>query len=519
MLTGTGIVETISYWDPDVLVSYSGELWELDPVEVRARPRPPKRTTPLPAPEQQVLADEGVNLAELRNYLRANNLALVVSRDVTTRDAPDRQQPFRLRVPGGGAQSLPGTGTIYDVAFMQFFQGDLIRGMGGPANPRPGRRVLAQPMHDPAAQNPPLATPLQGAVKIGRDGSMAAFVPARRALTWHLTSPTGTPVVRERYWLTFQPGEIRTCTSCHGINTKDQLNRPEPQNKPEALAELMRFYRNQSTTGLGAPTNLQVQSVSGNTVTLQWAAATGATGYLLEGGMTPGTTAGQVPTGSTSTTFSFPAPSGVLYLRVKAQGTNGATSAASNEVQVSVDVPAPPAAPGAPTKLTGNAVGGRLQLAWTNAATGGAPTALLLNVTGAVALTVPLPLGQSFSYPSVPPGTYTLSVAAQNAAGTSPASNSVTLTFPGTCTPPTPPSNFQASRAGNQLTVSWESPASGGAPDSYVLNVSGAFTGGLTTTQRMLSGAAGPGAYTFTVASTNACGTSAATAPQTVVVP
>ncbi len=517
-LTGAGIVETISYWDPDVLVSYTGELWELDPVEVRARPRPPRHTTPMLAPEQQVFADEGVDVAELRRYLRANNLALVVSRDVTTRDGADRQQPFRLRVPGGGAQSLPGSGTTYDVAFMQFFQGDLIRGMGGPANPRPGRRVLAQPMHEPAAQNPPVAIPLQGAVKLGRDGSMAAFVPARRALSWHLTSPTGTPVVRERYWLTFQPGEIRTCTSCHAVNTKDQLNRPEPQNKPEALAELLRFYRTQSS-GMGAPANLQVQSVAGNTVTLQWTAAAGATGYLVEGGTTPGGTMGQIPTGSTNTTFSFPSPSGVLYLRVKALGANGATSAASNEVQVAVNVATPPAPPAAPTMLTGNAVGSRLQLAWTNATTGGTPTALLLHVSGALSLTVPLAPGQTFSYPAVPPGTYTFSTSAQNAAGTSPASNSVTLTFPGTCTPPGVPTGFQTTRAGNLVTVSWNSPAAGGAPDAYTLHVTGSFTGSVGTAARTLSGTVGPGTYTLAVASTNPCGTSAATPAQTVVVP
>ena len=513
-LTGAGIVETISYWDPDVLVSYTGELWELDPVEVRARPRPPRRTTALLGPEQQVFAEEGVDVAEFRRYLRDHDLALVVSRDVTARDAADRQQPFRLRVPGG-AQSLPGSGTTYDVAFMQFFQGDLIRGMGGAASPRPGRRVLAQPKHDPAAQNPPLAIPLQGAVKLGADGSMAALVPARRALSWHLTSPTGTPVVRERYWLTFQPGEIRTCTSCHGINTRDQLGRPEPQNKPEALAELLRFYRTQEP-GMDAPTNLQVQSVAGNTVTLQWTAAAVATGYLVEGGTAPGGTMGQIPTGSTSTTFSFPSPSGVLYLRVKAVGANGAVSAASNEVQVAVNGPTPPAAP---TRLTGNAIGGRLQLAWTNAATGGAPTAMLLHVSGVMSLTLPLPPGQSFSYPAVPPGTYNLAVSAQNAAGTSPASNSVTLTFPGTCMPPAPPGNLQATRAGNRVTVAWDSPASGGAPDGYRLHVSGAFAGSLDTAERMVSGVVGPGSYTVAVASTNPCGTSATTPPQTVVVP
>ena len=119
----------------------------------------------------------------------------------------------------------------------------------------------------------------------------------------------------------------------------------------------------------------------------------------------------------------------------------------------------------------------------------------------------------------MPPGTYTLSVAAQNAAGTSPPSNSVTLTFPGTCTPPGTPSNFQATRVGNRVTVSWESPASGGAPDAYTLNVTGTFTGSVGTTDRTLSGAVGPGTYTMAVASSSACGTSAATPPQTLVVP
>lgn len=72
---------------------------------------------------------------------------------------------------------------------------------------------------------------------------MAAFVPARRAMSWQLTEANGTPVVRERYWLTFQPGEIRTCASCHGLNAKDQAGNTVPTNKPEALRQLMRHYK------------------------------------------------------------------------------------------------------------------------------------------------------------------------------------------------------------------------------------------------------------------------------------
>ena len=165
------------------------------------------------------------------------------------------------------------------------------------------------------------------------------------------------------------------------------------------------------------------------------------------------------------------------------------------------------------------AVGSRLQLAWTNATTGGTPTALLLHVTGALSLTVPLAPAQSFSYPAVPPGTYTFSTSAQNAAGTSPAANSVTLTFPGTCTPPGVPTGFQATTAGNRVTVAWNSPAAGGAPDAYTLNVTGSFIGSVNTSERSLSGVVGPGTYTLAVVSTNPCGTSAATPAQTVVVP
>jgi hypothetical protein len=78
-----------------------------------------------------------------------------------------------------------------------------------------------------------------GSVALGTDGSMAAFVPARRALSWQLTSPTGEAVVRERNWVSFQAGEIRTCPVCHGVNTVDQAGHPTPTNPPEALRTLL----------------------------------------------------------------------------------------------------------------------------------------------------------------------------------------------------------------------------------------------------------------------------------------
>ncbi|MDA8018765.1 MAG: hypothetical protein MPN21_15090 [Thermoanaerobaculia bacterium] len=240
-LTGPGgISRTVQFWDPDVQVTYSGPFWELSPVEVRSRPQPPLLTEPaLPGPESQIFTEENIDENAFRDYLEENDLALIVSRDVTTRDAADLQQPYNLRVPGG-AQTVGAGGTVYDVRYLQLFQGDQIRGYTS----RDGRRVLATPMH--GIDNPP-SNGAPGSVTLGQDGSLAAFVPAQRALSWQLTSPTNEPVVRERYWLTFQPGEIRVCASCHGLNSEDQIGAGVPTNPPEALRTLLQFWLAETT--------------------------------------------------------------------------------------------------------------------------------------------------------------------------------------------------------------------------------------------------------------------------------
>lgn len=248
-LTGAPITKTLSYFNPDALMKFDNvQLWELDPVEVVARPVPPLTgAQALPAPEVQAFQAAGVNPAAFKTWLRERGLGVISVRNATTRDSLDLQQPFNLHVPGG-VQTISAArpnAKIYDVSHLQVFQADLLRGYGGVAQPQPGRRPLARPLHD--AANPP-ADGVDGGVRVALDGSAAAFVPAQRALAWQLLSPQGDPVVRERVWTSTQPGEIRVCTSCHGINTADQAGKSPPQNTPQALIALLQWWKGEQAT-------------------------------------------------------------------------------------------------------------------------------------------------------------------------------------------------------------------------------------------------------------------------------
>jgi YVTN family beta-propeller protein len=266
------------------------------------------------------------------------------------------------------------------------------------------------------------------------------------------------------------------------------------------------------------PSNLRV-SAAGNRLSLTWDPPTPSdtvTGYVLEGGLAPGQTLAGVRTPGTTTSWSLDVPSGALYLRMHALSVSG-RSAASNEVQVLVNVPQPPSPP---TALLGLASGSTLQLSWTNTAFGGTPASLLLDVSGSFNGTLPMPPGETFMFTGVPPGTYTLAVRAMNGAGTSSPSAPVTLTFPGTCPgPPQSPENFAVTRNGSQLTASWDPPSAGPAISNYVLKVSGAMTLTLPLSQRRISGTVPPGEYQLSVFAVNACGNSVETAIQTVTVP
>lgn len=233
----SGIERSIQWWTPDQRASWSGVLWELDPVEVAPRPRPPMRKGSIPDVEQSVFADLGVDPDDLREWMSERDLALIISRNVTARDRNDVQQPFRLTVPGG--VSSAGKDSGYDISHLQIFQADYVRSYD--MSNRSGRRALARPMRGSDLITD--SSGPEGSVAIGLDGSMAAFVPARRALSWQLVSPDQEGVVRERSWISFGSGEIRVCQACHGVNKETRQGTGIPDNEPAALRSLLETWK------------------------------------------------------------------------------------------------------------------------------------------------------------------------------------------------------------------------------------------------------------------------------------
>jgi hypothetical protein len=97
----------------------------------------------------------------------------------------------------------------------------------------------------------------------------------------------------------------------------------------------------------------------------------------------------------------------------------------------------------------------------------------------------------------------------------------VMLTVPSaTCTEaPQMPVRFLAYRSGSTISVIWEPAATGGAPTSYTVEVTGSYAGTVSTPARSASGTVGRGSYGLRVAATNSCGSSTFTPIQTLTVP
>lgn len=178
-----------------------------------------------------------------------------------------------------------------------------------------------------------------------------------------------------------------------------------------------------------APEHLTVDAVDGHYITLTWDAPTEEVveAYVVEGGFGPDEVAGSLAVGPDTTTVTVPLPTGVYFIRTYAV-IDGQRSAPSNEVQVAVAMPTPPAAP---DQFAGAAVGDAVVLTWRNAFTGGTPDTMVLEVTGPISGSLPLPPTGSFRVAGVPNGTYTMHLRAANAAGQSVATAPISVSLPG----------------------------------------------------------------------------------------
>ena len=197
-------------------------------------------------------------------------------------------------------------------------------------------------------------------------------------------------------------------------------------------------------------------------------------------------------------------------------------------------LPPPPPAPSTttPTNLAGSANGFALSLSWLNPVGEDTPSNVVLDVSGPVNASIPLGVVQSFSYPTVPAGTYQFAVRTLSARGPSTPSNVMTLSFPGNgsagppgsgggasggcASAPQAPTNLAYSRTAGLVTLTWTAPPSGAA--SYVVNVTGSYVGAFSTPVPMISGTVGPGTYVVNVQAVSTCGVSPASAPVTIAI-
>ena len=214
--------------------------------------------------------------------------------------------------------------------------------------------------------------------------------------------------------------------------------------------------------------------------------------------------------------FAFAAPNGAFYLRVRSVA-GADTSGPSNEIRVFINQPV---APSAPSHLLGLVNGSSVALSWRPTFAGGAASSFVLDVSGTLAASLPLGLADTFTFNGVPGGTYTFSVRAVNAFGSSASSNPVTLSFPIPCTR----GAATAGRLPGLPRREYGPPAvEPGHDRNGAHSVRAQRVGRLQPriaavhTRHQRPRAAWQ--LYLHVAAANACGTSPATAPQTVVVP
>jgi hypothetical protein len=249
------------------------------------------------------------------------------------------------------------------------------------------------------------------------------------------------------------------------------------------------------------------------------------TGYLLEAGVAPGTTAVTASTTMSPYQVSGIVAPGRYYVRVRARNSFG-LGPPSEELPVDVYSPASPLqAPSSPSAWMS---GRRLTLTWGQAATGGEPTGYLVEAgtaTGRSDIGSALVTGRFFTYDPVPDGFYFLRVRAVRGAERSRPSIEIMLNVGGVPAPPGAPAALSFAVDGTTVNLSWMAPAEG-APTSYVLeagsepglaNLVSQCTGSSATSLSYAD--VPPGTYYVRVRAVNSLGAGVASNEVVVTVP
>ena len=287
-----------------------------------------------------------------------------------------------------------------------------------------------------------------------------------------------------------------------------------PTSQPRTALITVGGQQHRVTQAPSVQLTLRVGEVRGSEVRLEWQYAGPPTaGFVLEGGGAPGEILATLDVGA-QTFVTVSVGPGRYYVRARTREDTGRQHL-SNEVPLLVGQPD---LPSAPAQLTAYADTSRVVLQWRTTYTGGEPTEVDLVVNGRLSGRATLGRVGQLRVDEVPAGTYTVEVAGRNAWGAGPLSPPVTVTVPGRCTAPDPPTWVTYGVTARTVTLRWQPAATGTAPTGYWVTAEGLGTAPLGD-DRVISGTLPPGTYRVWVQAVTPCGASPASLVQTIVVP
>lgn len=173
-----------------------------------------------------------------------------------------------------------------------------------------------------------------------------------------------------------------------------------------------------------------LRALSSGVLQLQWNAAAGAERYIVEAGTAPDlSNLAAFDTRSAATTFISLVAAGRYFIRVR--GANeGGVGPVSNEIVVVSGPGACVSPPNRPESLQATVAGQTASLTWQPPATGEPVARYALDLVSGPGAPVTLARTTSPSFAgSAPPGSYAIAVRAENACGTSPPSDTLTVTI------------------------------------------------------------------------------------------